>query len=220
MQTRRVSKREFCEDASFITPHFSIRLCHHTQLSPSSVSCSITVISSGNMVIFCCIKCQIEPPILQATCLCAPWLTKIQLTPAASEDCNNREMDSWNKASPCICPATVCQEGKNIFLYTANISQHSSSVQKPLADWVVLLSEMKKPLAVALDCEMGYHSRAFLAKAERRLLGNSWDSKHHNWSGHSVAETGIQMRKVHRWNQSQKCALIFHLFSLCTCHIW
>lgn len=107
----------------------------------------------------------------------------------------------------------LCQEGKNIFLYAANTSRHPSSVRKPLADWVVPLSGMKKPLAVALDCEMGYHSRAFLANAERRLLGNSWDSKHHNWSGYSVGKTGIQMREVHMQNRSPKFpqfALILH----------
>ena len=70
----------------------------------------------------------------------------------------------------------------------------------PLSESLLLIElcrfpGMKKPLAVALDCEMGYHSKAFLANAERRLLGNSWDSKHHNWSGYPVAETGIQMRE-------------------------
>lgn len=32
-------------------------------------------------------------------------------------------------------------------------------------------------------------------------LGKSWDRKHHNWSGHSVIETGIQMSCVNMQNQ-------------------
>lgn len=66
-QTHRVSEREVCEEACFITPHFSIRLRCHTHLSASSVSRSITVISSGNTAIFSFIKCQKEPQTLQAS---------------------------------------------------------------------------------------------------------------------------------------------------------
>lgn len=35
-------------------------------------------------------------------------------------------------------------------------------------------------------------------------MGNSWDSKHHNWSGHSLIETGIQMSWVDMQDQISK----------------
>lgn len=97
----------------------------------------------------------------------------------------------------------LCQEGKKHL----PLCRKHFPAPFPLSESLLLIElcrfpGMKKPLAVAVDCEMGYHSKAFLANAERRLLGNSWDSKHHNWSGYPVAETGIQMREVHMQNQS------------------
>lgn len=211
--------------ACFITPHFSIRLRRHTHLSPSSVSGSITVISSGNMAIVCFIKCQIEARSLQATCLCAPLTYKTQHTPDASEGCNNRE----TRFPLCTCKATSGRERKKKHLpLCCKHSHHPSSVRKkPLADWVVPLSGMKKLLAVPLDCEMGYYSRAFLANAKRRLLGNAWDSKHHNWSGQSVSwdrntyERGSHAQSVSKIPPLLVCS---HLTScscslLTTCHV-
>lgn len=81
INSHRHTERKVCEKACIITPHFPICLCNYTHLSSSSFSCSITVISSGNMAIFWLIKCQIEPQTFQATRPCAPLLSKTQHTP-------------------------------------------------------------------------------------------------------------------------------------------
>lgn len=129
---------------------------------------------------------------MQATCLCGPWLQSWHSTLLLPLRIAIRQ--KWSlETPPCICPAM--SGGKNIFLHAANTFWHPSSVQKPLADWVVPLSRMKKPLALALDCEIGYHSRVFLANAERWFWGTPWDSKHIQ-SGYLVAETWIQMRDL------------------------
>jgi len=78
----------------------------------------------------------------------------------------------------------ICQEGREYLpLCRKHFPDTIHMSESLLLIELCRFPGMKKPLAVALDCEMGDHSRAFLAIAERRLLGNSWDSKHHNWSG-------------------------------------
>lgn len=54
----------------------------------------------------------------------------------------------------------------------------------------------------------------FLAATKWSLLGNLWDSKHHNWSGHSATETWIQMSRADMPNLLLKVfefSLIQHL---------
>lgn len=218
-QTHRVSMREVCKEACFITPHFSIRLSCHTHLTPFSVSCSITVINSGNMAIVWFIKCQ----TLQSTCHCVPLLTKTQHTPAAAEDCNNRECTETRLLSVLV---KLCQEGKNIFLYAANTSRHPSSVRTPLADWVVPLSGMKKLLAVAVDCEMGYHSRTFLANHRQKAFGKfmGQQTPQQEWPL-GVWDRNTDERGPHAESVSKIPPVCSHLttwscFPLTTCHTW
>lgn len=73
----------------------------------------------------------------------------------------------------------------------------SSSVQKPLADWVVLLFRDENAISSFTGLWNGQPFKSvFLAATKWSLLGNLWDSKHHNWSGHSTDETWIQMSRA------------------------
>lgn len=117
-----------------------------------------------------------------------------QFTATASEGCNN----GGNRVPRRGCTLySSSYDGKGGKTSSSGMETLPSTL--PLSDGLSLIelccfSGMKKPLVVALDCEMGNRAKRIFGKHREEAIGISWDSKHHNWSGHSVSETGIQMR--------------------------